>query len=69
MWINFKSVQRMLTVTSAVLLIAAPATAQQFSDDFERSDGPVDGWTVHQGQWDIAGGGLETTSAMPGIVN
>ena len=23
----------------------------------------MDGWTIHQGQWDIVGGGLQTTSA------
>jgi PKD repeat protein len=35
---------------------------EAFSDDFERDDGPVDGWTVFQGDWRIEGGALRSES-------
>ena len=36
-----------------VLALASPVAASSFSDDFERADGPVDGWTVNNGDWNI----------------
>ena len=59
-----------LTVTDALgNTVAATATilvydsAPSFSDDFERPDGPVDGWTVYSGAWNISNGLLTTTTA------
>ncbi len=46
---------------SATLSIFDAATS--FSDDFSRADGPVDNWTVFQGQWNIAGEELTTATA------
>jgi len=39
------------------------AGGAEFEDDFERADGPVDGWTVVQGAWDIVDGAMTTTGA------
>ena len=33
-----------------------------YCDDFERADGPVTDWTVNSGDWNTAGGRLETIS-------
>lgn len=60
---NSTSTRGVLSVSCAVLFMAGSLSAQGFSDDFERADGPVDGWTIHQGEWNIAGGSLTTTSA------
>ena len=47
-------------LVSALVAVAATGTlqAQIYSDDFERADGPVDGWTNAGGNWEIAGGEL-----------
>ena len=52
----------------AAVFIVVPASARgqaTFSDDFERPDGPVDSWTVADGDWQISGGHLTTTASGP----
>ena len=45
------------------LSVTVPAgLSAQFFDDFARPDGPVDGWTTHQGDWMIEGEALVVTS-------
>jgi len=57
-----------LTRPFAVLTIAfllpslAVAGGVVYEDDFERADGPVDGWTVTSGTWEIIDGALVTTA-------
>ncbi len=41
-----------------VVLCGASAHATNFTDDFDRADGVVDGWTVNNGDWNIVGGEL-----------
>ncbi len=36
----------------------APQDLSMFHDQFERPNGPVDGWTTHKGQWNIDNGRL-----------
>ena len=50
----------------SVAVFSSLASAQEtFSDDFERADGPVDGWTVSQGDWNIVGGVLVADGTAP----
>ena len=50
---SFRSM--VLALTS---LAVASLPAQDFDDDFERGNGPLDGWTVHDGDWNIVDGVL-----------
>ncbi|MEM7263465.1 MAG: PKD domain-containing protein, partial [Planctomycetota bacterium] len=43
---------------ACVLALGANVQAQFFSDDFDRADGPADGWTNVAGDWKIEGGEL-----------
>ncbi len=54
-----------LSFVVAFSFCCATTAQTTFTDDFERPDGPVDGWTVYQGNWQIAGGRMTTTSVNP----
>ena len=48
---------RVSLLSAAVCLLAlAPVAAEDFFDDFERDDGPADGWFVYQETADIVDG-------------
>ncbi len=48
---------------SESLVVSVFDGAETFADDFERDDGPVDGWTATSGDWSIVGGALTTLTA------
>ncbi len=48
---------------TATTVITVFDTLDSYEDDFERPDGPVEGWTPVSGNWDIVGGQLETQTA------
>jgi PKD repeat protein len=50
-------------VKTASVTITVQESTGSFSDDFERADGPVDGWTVHSGSWNIESGKLTTITS------
>jgi PKD repeat protein len=50
-------------VKTASATVLVQESAGSFSDDFERADGPVDGWTVFQGSWNIESGKLTTLAS------
>lgn len=56
--------RRILTTCAALALVASLSVtnAAEFSDDFERPDGPADGWLVTSGLWDIVDGTMTTTA-------
>ncbi|MGQ9588842.1 MAG: PKD domain-containing protein [Planctomycetota bacterium] len=54
-----------VSVAALGLLASWSFAAQEtFSDDFDRPDGPVDGWTVSQGAWQISGGQMTTIASV-----
>ena len=55
-----------VSIWVAVVLASSSGLAQIFEDDFERGDGPLSGWTVHAGEWNIAGGACVAGPAAAG---
>ncbi|MBN1441431.1 MAG: PKD domain-containing protein, partial [Planctomycetes bacterium] len=54
--------QRLSTAALGLLLLVSASLRAQndFSDQFERPDGPVDGWTLYSGSWNIQSGQLHS---------
>ena len=50
------SIQLLVSVLAIGLATPARAQSDLFTDDFERADGVLDGWTVNAGDWNLVGG-------------